>query len=90
MGIISEIEKNSLEAHVELCAERYEKMETEMERLQARMAKVETIVSDIKNMLIEKETMAYKKLRGIGIGIIGSLLTALLGIVMFVIKTGKF
>lgn len=90
MGIISEIEKNSLEAHVELCAERYEKMETEMERLQARMAKVETIVSDIKNMLIEKETMAYKKLIGIGIGIIGSLLTALLGIVMFVIKTGKF
>lgn len=90
MGIISEIEKNSLEAHVELCAERYEKMETEMERLQARMAKVETIVSDIKNMLIEKETMAYRKLIGIGIGIIGSLLTALLGIVMFVIKTGKF
>jgi hypothetical protein len=90
MGIISEIEKNSLEAHVELCAERYEKMETEMERLQARMAKVETIVNDIKNMLIEKETMAYRKLIGIGIGIIGSLLTALLGIVMFVIKTGKF
>jgi hypothetical protein len=90
MGIISEIEKNSLEAHVELCAERYGKMENEMELLQARMAKVETIVSDIKNMLIEKETMAYKKLIGIGIGIIGSLLTALLGLVIFVLKTGKF
>jgi hypothetical protein len=90
MGIISEIEKNSLEAHVELCAERYGNMENEMELLQARMAKVETIVSDIKNMLIEKETMAYKKLVGIGIGIIGSLLTALLGLVIFVVKTGKF
>jgi hypothetical protein len=38
-------------------------------------------------MLIEKETLAYKKLVGLGIGIIGSLLTALLGLILYVAKT---
>jgi hypothetical protein len=37
-------------------------------------------------MLIEKETLAYKKLVGLGIGIIGSLLTALLGLIIYVAK----
>ena len=86
MGIIEEIEKQSLEAHVELCAQRYEKLEEQMETMEHRLEKVETIVSEIKSMLIEKETMAYKKLIGIGIGLIGSLLTALLGLILYVAK----
>ena len=81
-----DIERTSLEAHVDICAERYDKMENKMDTMEIRLAKVETIVSDIKNMLIEKETLAYKKLVGLGIGIIGSLLTALLGLILFVAK----
>jgi hypothetical protein len=81
-----DIERTSLEAHVDICAERYDKMENKMDTMELRLAKVETIVSDIKNMLIEKETLAYKKLVGLGIGIIGSLLTALLGLILFVAK----
>ena len=76
----------SLEAHVDICAERYDKMETKMETMETRLEKVETIVSDIKRLLIEKETLAYKKLVGLGIGIIGSLLTALLGLILYVAK----
>ena len=57
-----------------------------MDTMEIRLAKVETIVSDIKSMLIEKETLAYKKLVGLGIGIIGSLLTALLGLILYVAK----
>ena len=68
-----EIERTSLEAHVDICAERYEQMDTKMDTMELRLAKVESIVSDIKSMLIEKETLAYKKLVGLGIGIIGSL-----------------
>lgn len=86
MGIIEEIEKQSLEAHVELCAQRYGKLEEQMETMETRLAKVESIVSEIKSMLIEKETLAYKKIIGIGIGLIGSLLTALLGLILYVAK----
>jgi len=81
-----DIERQSLEAHVDICAERYEQMESKMNTMEARLVKVETIVSEIKNMLIEKETLAYKKLVGLGIGIIGSLLTALLGLILYVAK----
>jgi hypothetical protein len=81
-----DIERTSLEAHVDICAERYDKMETKMETMELRLEKVETIVSDIKRLLIEKETLAYKKLVGLGIGIIGSLLTALLGLILYVAK----
>ena len=49
-----DIERNSLEAHVDICAERYEQMENKMDTMELRLAKVETIVSEIKNMLIEK------------------------------------
>ena len=81
-----DIERQSLEAHVDICAERYEQMDVKMNTMEARLVKVETIVSEIKSMLIEKETLAYKKLVGLGIGIIGSLLTALLGLILYVAK----
>ena len=57
-----------------------------METMEQRLQKVESIVSEIKSMLIEKETLAYKKIIGIGIGLIGSLLTALLGLILYVAK----
>lgn len=90
MAGIKEMERQSLEVHVDLCAERFENMDNRMGLVENRLAKVETIVSDIKQLLIEKETMAYKKLIGIGVGIIGSLLTALMGLVIYVAKIGKF
>ena len=84
--IPTDIEKESLEAHVELCAQRYDAMKDNMERMETRLTNVETIVKQIKDMLIEKENQAYKKLLNLGIGIIGSLLTALLGIGIYLIK----
>jgi hypothetical protein len=80
-------ERESLEAHVDLCAERYNRMDEKMVTMEARLVKVETIVSEIKNMLIEKETLAYKKLIGIGVGVIGSLLTTLVGLVIYIAKS---
>jgi len=87
MTTIYKNERESLEAHVDLCAERYDKMENKMDTMELRLAKVETIVSEIKSMLIEKETLAYKKLVGIGVGIIGSLLTTLVGLVIYIAKS---
>ena len=79
-------ERDSLEAHVDLCAERYERMDEKMNTMEKRLETVESIVSEIKDMLIEKETMALKKLVGLGIGVIGSLLTALLGLIIYIAK----
>ena len=84
--ITTSIEKESLEAHVELCAQRYDAMKDNMERMEDRLTNVETIVKQIKDMLVEKENKAYIKLLNLGIGIIGSLLTALLGIGIYLIK----
>ena len=84
--IPTDIEKESLEAHVELCAQRYDAMKDNMERMETRLTNVETIVKQIKDMLVEKENKAYIKLLNLGIAIIGSLLTALLGIGIYLIK----
>jgi hypothetical protein len=84
--IPTDIEKESLEAHVELCAQRYDAMKDNMERMETRLTNVETIVKQIKDMLVDKENKAYIKLLNLGIAIIGSLLTALLGIGIYLIK----
>lgn len=81
-----DIEKQSLEAHVDLCAERYDVMKDKMERMEDRLTNVETIVKQIKDMLVEKENMAYRKLLSIGFTIIGSLTTALIGMAVYLLK----
>jgi predicted secreted protein len=84
--VTTDIEKESLEAHVELCAQRYDAMKDNMERMEIRLTNVESIVKEIKDMLAEKENQAYKKLLTIGIGIIGSLGTVLLGLLVYIAK----
>ena len=85
--IPTDIEKESLEAHVELCAQRYDAMKDNMERMETRLTNVETIVKEIKDMLVEKESKAYQKLLNIGITVIGSLFTAIVGLVFYLMKT---
>ena len=86
----TDIEKESLEAHVELCAERYDNMKAQMGTIENRLTIVEGMLSDIKKMLVDKETQAYRKLISIGITVIGSLITALLGMVVYMLKTHAF
>ena len=81
-----DIEKQSLEAHVDLCAERYDVMKDKMDRMEDRLTNVETIVKQIKDILVEKENMAYRKLLSIGFTIIGSLTTALIGMAVYLLK----
>ena len=86
----TDIEKESLEAHVELCAQRYDNMKAQMGTLENRLTMVESMLGDIKKMLVDKETQAYRKLISIGITVIGSLVTALLGMVVYMLKTHAF
>ena len=47
----TDIEKKSLEAHVELCAERYSNLEFKLENLDKRMDSLEGHIVDIKDSL---------------------------------------
>lgn len=75
MSDTTEIEKKSLEAHVELCAERYKFIETKLESLEEKIITVVSSVSLVKNTV---ETMSAKnndRLINWGIGIIVFLLS---------------
>ena len=74
----TDIEKKSLEAHVELCAERYSNLDTKLCSLEERMDKVEDHLVDIKNTLSTNDASQYKTLVTIGTTIIGVLITGLI------------
>ena len=80
----TEIEKKSLEAHVELCAERYSNLETKLENLDGRMDKIEGHIVDIKDSLGKVGGEGNKTIITIGTTIFGILLTAILGIIVHV------
>jgi prefoldin subunit 5 len=82
----TEIEKKSLEAHVELCAERYSNLETKLEHLDGRMDKLEGHIIDIKDSLGKVGSEGNKTLITIGTAIFVALLT---GIISFIIHGMK-
>lgn len=81
----TDIEKKSLEAHVELCAERYGQLDSRLENLETRMGNIETHVVEIKEAIAESSLGQSKQLITIGTSIIGVLLTALLGLIVHLI-----
>ena len=71
----TEIEKKSLEAHVELCAERYSNLETKLEHLDGRMDKLESHIVDIKDSLGKVGGESNKTLITIGTALFVALLS---------------
>ena len=92
MNVTTEIEKKNLEAHVELCAERYKNLDNKLDtvekrvsdvekKLDAKMNAVETILDDIKKMIVSMQQKRDRQLINWGIGIISSLV----GIIGFLV-----
>ena len=79
MSSPSDIEKKSLEAHVEICAVRYGALETKLTNLEQRMDKMEMYLIGIKESLENKLEDRNKSTMGWTISILGILLSALLG-----------
>lgn len=81
-----ELEKKSLEAHVELCAERYESVERKLTSLEGRMDTIEEHIVEVKNKLTSSVNSnsldSYKTIITIGTSVFGVLLTAVLGILV--------
>lgn len=74
MADTTDIEKKSLEAHVELCAERYRLLETKLETLDEKIESVVQTASAIKDSVQYMAEKRNNQLIGWGIGIIGALL----------------
>jgi chromosome segregation ATPase len=70
----TDIEKKSLEAHVELCAERYKFLETKLETLEGKISKLTSGIDELKGMISGITQKRNDQLIGWGIGIIGFLI----------------
>jgi prefoldin subunit 5 len=66
----TDIEKKSLEAHVELCAERYRFLEEKLESVEAKVTQVVTSVETVKNTVQTMATKNNDRLIAWGVGII--------------------
>lgn len=73
MSETTEIEKKSLEAHVELCAERYRSLDERLDGLSAKIEKVEECTEEIKEMMSAHVEKHNDRLIAWGTGIIAFL-----------------
>ena len=69
----TDIEKKSLEAHVELCAERYNALEDKMSAMSESIAHLCAMVQEVKASLSKLSEKSTDRLIGWGVGIIGFL-----------------
>ena len=87
MSEATDIEKKSLEAHVELCAERYNQLEQRFEHVDSKISSLETLMREVHDMVAKINEKRNDQIISWGLGIIGGLvaLSAYL-IVNYVIK----
>jgi len=78
----TDIEKKSLEAHVELCAERYANLDTKLDSLETRMDKMEKYILEIRNSVTGSENNQYKTVIAIGTTIIGALVAGAITLIV--------
>jgi hypothetical protein len=73
----TDIEKKSLEAHVELCAERYRYLEEKLDTVENNTAQVTAMVIEIRNMVQDMYKKRQDQLLNWGVGIIASLVSVI-------------
>jgi hypothetical protein len=78
----TDIEKKSLEAHVELCAERYANLENKLDNLESRMDKMEKYILEIRDSLTGSENNQYKTIIAIGTTIVGALVAGAITLIV--------
>jgi hypothetical protein len=73
----TDIEKKSLEAHVELCAERYRALEQRLDDVKTDTAELKATIQAVHDMVHAMADKRNNQLIGWGIGVIGFLMAAL-------------
>lgn len=82
MAETTEIEKKSLEAHVELCAERYRFLEEKLESVDSRITGLNNVIREVRDML---EAITQKRNDQIMAWAGGSIM-ALIGIIGYLLS----
>lgn len=82
----TEIEKKSLEAHVELCAERYNALEDKLSVLDAKITGVSAMIKEVKECVGKFSEKNTDRLISWGVAIIGFLVASIIGLVAYIAK----
>jgi len=69
----TDIEKKSLEAHVELCAERYNALENRLDHVDAKISSLSEVIREVHDMVQRMSEKRTDQLIGWGVGLIGAL-----------------
>jgi len=77
MADTTDIEKKSLEAHVELCAERYRLLETKLESMDEKITTLFNVIAELRGMLQATNAKNNDRIISWGVGIIVTLVGAL-------------
>jgi archaellum component FlaC len=73
----TDIEKKSLEAHVELCAERYNAIENRLDSVDEKISSMSKMIREMHDMMHSVVTKRNDQIINWGIGIIGVLIASL-------------
>lgn len=82
----TDIEKKSLEAHVELCAERYNALEDRLSDMDAKITGVGAMIKELKDAVNKMAEKSNDRLISWGVGIIGFLVASIVGLVAYIAK----
>lgn len=83
----TDIEKKSLEAHVELCAERYRFLENKLENVEQKITGLNQVIREVHDMIGDMASKRNDQIMTWGLGIMASLI-AIIGYLLsvFLIK----
>ena len=70
----TDIEKKSLEAHVELCAERYNQLEQRFEHMDNKINSLEALMREVHDMVAKINEKRNDQIISWGLGVIGGLI----------------
>ena len=87
MSETTELEKKSLEAHVDLCAQRYRFLEQKFAQVEEKITEQGTVIREVHDMVQNMSEKRNEQLMAWGMGIIGALV-AIVGylLVTYVVK----
>lgn len=82
----TDIEKKSLEAHVELCAERYNALEDKITALDSKIASACAMIKEVREAVNKMSEKSNDRLLNWGVGIIGFLSASTVALIAYIIK----
>jgi len=87
MAETTDLEKKSLEAHVDLCAQRYRFLEQKLDTFEEKILGLNTVIREVHDMVQNMSDRRNDQLINWGLGIVGALVAVIAYLVTeFVVK----